>query len=114
MDDIETRKMREAIYAKAHTMICDAFHDAGCAIPDPDHDADVNQLNAALGNLEQSITAALIEAADTIRSLRDALHRINTANDNPARFSSEIQAILDGVIDTSDHVFAKAKGVTDA
>jgi uncharacterized protein YbaP (TraB family) len=40
-----------------------------------------------------------------IEELESALHKINALNDTPARFNSEIQDVLNSVIDTSDHKF---------
>lgn len=42
-----------------------------------------------------------------ISELEAALHRINALNDSPARFNSDIQEVLNAVIDTSDTVFAR-------
>lgn len=47
----------------------------------------------------------LFFARQRIAALEAALHKINAINDNPARFSKEIQDVLDSVIDTSDHKF---------
>ena len=45
------------------------------------------------------------EAANRIELLEAALHAINSINDSPARFNSEIQDVLNSVIDTSDTKF---------
>lgn len=44
-------------------------------------------------------------AADRVAELEAALRRINALNDNPAKFSKEIQNVLDAAIDTRDTVF---------
>lgn len=48
------------------------------------------------------------EAAARIEALEAALHRINSLIDSPAHFNGDIQAVLDGVIDTSDTNFQNA------
>ena len=40
-----------------------------------------------------------------IKELEAALRKINALNDHPGRFNSEIQDVLNGVIDTSDIKF---------
>lgn len=48
---------------------------------------------------------AMFLAQRRIADLELALRRVNSLNDNPARFNKEIQDVLDAVIDTSDHKF---------
>ena len=45
------------------------------------------------------------EAAARIEELEAALHKINALIDSPSRFNADVQAVLDGVIDTSDTKF---------
>ena len=40
-----------------------------------------------------------------IAELEAALRKINALIDSPARFNQDVQAVLDSVIDTSDHKF---------
>lgn len=53
-------------------------------------------LPCASGNLDKRVT-----------ELVAALRTINRLNDHPGYFNSEIQKVLDSVIDTSDVVFPK-------
>jgi uncharacterized protein (DUF1778 family) len=45
------------------------------------------------------------DQAARIAELEAALRKINALIDSPARFNSEVQAVLDSVIDTSDVKF---------
>lgn len=45
------------------------------------------------------------QALERIAELEAALRRINAMNDSPARFSKELQDVLNSVIDTSDTRF---------
>lgn len=44
---------------------------------------------------------------ETVATFAKALRTINRLNDHPGYFNSEIQKVLDSVIDTSDVVFPK-------
>ena len=48
------------------------------------------------------------QMGERIARLEAALHLINALIDSPARFNADVQAVLDGVIDTSDIKFDKA------
>lgn len=47
----------------------------------------------------------ICERDKRIAELEAALRKINSLIDSPARFNSEVQAVLDSVIDTSDTKF---------
>ena len=71
----------------------------------------VQRLRSGTHNSEKTTLAGVehdlrcLEAAERIEELEKALHAVNRHNDNPARYSLDLQRILDNVIDTSDIKF---------
>jgi hypothetical protein len=57
-----------------------------------------DDLVARLRNEEHWTIGLCDKAADEIERLRAALHRINGLNDHPARFSPDIDAVIEAAL----------------